>query len=165
MSDFFSSIFVIAVIVLVVSFLLIKGQIYYERKDYEESMASYAADPYKIYCVVSREAIALMNGNRGKMISQGGHAFLHAFEDSINRFKRATREYLESGKAYKITLYVETTQELFELKKKYEDICGVALITDAAHTVFKEPTTTCIGIGPIRESQRDPVLAGLNPFI
>lgn len=135
-------------------------QIHARRK----RMASYITDPYKIYCVVSLEAIKLMGGNRGKMIAQGGHAYVHAFTETEKKFPDKAAEYLETGKAYKITLAVETTAELYELEALYKDRFGTALITDAAHTVFKEPTTTCLGIGPIRESERETILKGLRPF-
>ena len=136
----------------------------YNEHLYQKRMASYLVDPYKLYCIVSLEAIKLMGGNRGKMIAQGGHAFVHAFKDSADNFVEHAAGYLESGNAYKITLQVKTTAELVELEALYKGRFGTALITDAARTVFNEPTTTCLGIGPIRESQRETILKNLTPF-
>lgn len=90
-----------------------------------------------------------MNGNRGKMGTQAGHAYLHTFWDSEKRFPLAAQEYRNEKHAKKITLVVDTIAELEILKDAYSDICGVSLVTDAAFTVFSEPTTTCLGIGPI----------------
>ncbi len=57
-----------------------------------------------------------------------------------------------TGRAYKIVVVVDTVAELEELATAYKnEDCGVALIKDAGFTVFNEPTTTCLGIGPIRE--------------
>lgn len=119
----------------------------------------------KMYCVVSREALAKMNGNRGKLASQAGHAYLHAWWDSATRFTMDAFAYNTSGVAYKITLVVDTDDELRELEALYKDICGVSLVTDAGRTVFKEPTVTCLGIGPIDPDMREDKLKSLKPLI
>lgn len=104
---------------------------------------------YKIYDIVCKEALKKMNGNRGKMSSQAGHAYLHAWWDAEKRFPDAAQAYRDSNHAVKITLVVDTEEELKELLRAYYDVCGVAFIKDAGFTVFKEPTVTCLGIGPI----------------
>ena len=109
---------------------------------------------YKMYCIFARESIAKMNGNRGKLAAQAGHAYLHAFWDA-NKLSSETSKvvqaqgYWNSSRAYKIALVVDTVEELKELHEAYKSVCGVSLVTDAAFTVFEEPTTTCLGIGPI----------------
>jgi peptidyl-tRNA hydrolase len=55
-------------------------------------------------------------------------------------------------------------ETLHVLHDKYRLIAGVALITDAARTVFKEPTLTCLGVGPIHEVDRDADLRDLKPL-
>lgn len=127
----------------------------------------------KMFCIVSREALKAMNGNRGKLAAQAGHAYLHAYWDAEERFPRgeasdpeydpltgglkktitppAHREYRYSGKAKKVCLVVETTAELSTLCEAYRPVCGVSLVTDAGLTCFDGPTTTCLGIGPIRD--------------
>lgn len=103
-----------------------------------------------------------MNGIRGKMMTQAGHAYLHAYWDSEKRFRSYEgglggdhiadhQLYRSSDHAYKITLVVETVEQLQALHDAYRNICGVSLVTDAGFTVFKEPTTTCLGLGPISE--------------
>lgn len=95
-----------------------------------------------------------MQGIRGKMTSQAGHAFLHAYWDSLGRFPKYAKQYKESKHTYKITCVVDTNLELEKLVT-YKDISGFTMVTDVGLTVFKEPTTTCIGIGPIPESLCD----------
>lgn len=108
----------------------------------------------KMYCIVSREALKAMNGNRGKLASQAGHAYLHAYWDAESEFgplSEVVRDYRLSGKATKVCLVVETTDELRALESTYRRVCGVSLVTDAGLTCFDGPTTTCLGIGPIRD--------------
>lgn len=121
---------------------------------------------YKMFCIFARESLVKMNGVRGKLASQAGHAYLHSYWDAMRESNltgdfdrgqieyiksRQAIEYLRSDRAYKITLVVDTVPELVLLREAYKDTCGTALITDAGFTVFKEPTTTCLGIGPIAE--------------
>lgn len=106
-----------------------------------------------------------MNGNRGKLASQTGHAYLHAWWDAATRFTMTAFEYNTSGLAFKITLVCDTDDELRELEALYKDVCGVSLVTDAGRTVFKEPTVTCLGIGPIDPDMREDKLKSLKPLI
>ena len=135
----------------------------------------------KMYCIVSREAIKAMNGNRGKLAAQAGHAYLHAYWDGQTRstesggrwdapaelsgYSSVLFEYRASGKATKVCLVVETTDELRELEARYRPVCGVSLVTDAGLTCFSEPTTTCLGIGPIRDEDIGEDLKCLKVFI
>lgn len=116
----------------------------------------------KMYCIFAKESIDKMNGIRGKMCAQAGHAYLHAFWDALltgtngeglgsnNKLSQAVA-YRQTDHAYKITLVVDTVEELKALYDKYKDVCGISLVTDAGFTVFDEPTTTCLGLGPIWE--------------
>jgi peptidyl-tRNA hydrolase len=124
-------------------------------------------DRLKMYCVFAMDSIQKMGGVRGKLGTQAGHAYLHAFWDSVDRFSGDALAYQESQMAFKITLVVPTTEDLDKLHDHYKDICGVSLVVDAGRTVFKNedgtprPTKTCLGIGPLRDSEKDEVLAGL----
>lgn len=122
------------------------------------------AKVYKLYAVMSKEAVKKMNGIRGKMIAQGGHAFLHAYWDSLNRFPEYAEAYKNSDHAFKITLVVEKTEQLETLRDAYKDLCGVSLVKDAGFTVFNEPTVTCLGIGPIPEDLIGDDLKSLKLF-
>lgn len=128
---------------------------------------------YKMYCIFAKESIAKMNGNRGKLAAQAGHAFLHAYWDAMNDCSRdgdrpkynQARYYQMSDHTYKITLVVDTVEELQQLHDKYKDICGVSLVKDAGFTVFTEPTVTCLGLGPIGEDKIGEDLKGLKLLI
>ncbi len=122
---------------------------------------------YKMYCIFAKESIDKMKGSRGKLASQAGHAYLHAFWDAqqldmrdedhslvdgLNITRRKAQQavaYRQSKHAYKITVVVDTVEELVQLQKKYKTICGTSLVKDAGFTVFEEPTITCLGLGPI----------------
>lgn len=145
-------------------------------------------DPIKLYCIFARESLTKMNGIRGKLAAQAGHAYLHAYWDAEKRFgedkyptdgglgggyplgsghriykyQNDIREYQRGPRAYKICLVVDTVEQLKEIEDEYRDICGVSLVTDAGFTVFDEPTTTCLGIGPLRDSDKTETLTKLK---
>jgi peptidyl-tRNA hydrolase len=125
---------------------------------------------HKMYCIFAKESVQKMNGIRGKMCTQAGHAYLHAFWDAmkseeVNYYKRGQAiAYQSSDHAYKITLIVDTVEELKALQEKYKDICGTSLVTDAGFTVFNEPTTTCLGLGPISEENIGDDIKALKTF-
>lgn len=116
----------------------------------------------KMYCVFSKEAIKAMNGSRGKLAAQAGHAYLHAWWNSVLRHPIKAFRYWFSPRAYKICLVVETTEELQNLVDHHKKIAGVTLVKDAGFTVFKEPTVTCVGIGPIYPEECNSVLKSLK---
>jgi peptidyl-tRNA hydrolase len=128
----------------------------------------------KMYCIVARESLIKMNGNRGKLAAQAGHAYLHAYWDAMtvpsdgsdyaHRMEPAF-EYKRSGAAKKVCLVVDTVEELKALYEAYRPICGVSLVTDAGLTCFKEPTTTCLGIGPIADDQVNVNLSSLKVLL
>lgn len=105
----------------------------------------------RMYCIVSREALKAMNGNRGKLAAQAGHAYLHAYWDAETKGWFKASLYRDSDQAKKVCLVVETTDKLRELETHYRSVCGVSLVTDAGLTCFDGPTVTCLGIGPIRD--------------
>jgi peptidyl-tRNA hydrolase len=130
----------------------------------------------RIYIVFSKEAIDLMGGNRGKMCAMAGHAALHAWWNSNQRwhsyegglggdYTSPAELYLNSGQATKICLIAETNADLEAIQKNYKDKYGTTLVIDAGKTVFKEPTLTCIGIGPINDEECGDDLKKLKVFI
>lgn len=141
---------------------------------------------YKMYAIFAKESVQKMNGIRGKMCTQAGHAYLHAFWDAnqtmlnphggagtvpVNADKaNQAIAYMNSDHAYKITLVVDTVEELRALQDKYKDICGTSLVTDAGFTVFKDengnplPTITCLGVGPISEDNIGDDIKALKTF-
>ena len=128
---------------------------------------------YKMYCIFADESVKKMNGIRGKMCTQAGHAYVHsiwdAFAPSFNLIKmfrkiKQAYAYKHSERAYKITLRISTVDELKAIQEKYKNICGTSLVTDAGFTVFNEPTTTCLGLGPISEENIGDDLKSLKTF-
>ena len=128
---------------------------------------------HKLYCIFAEESVKKMNGIRGKMCTQAGHAYLHTVWDAYTPTFNLTKmfrkikqafHYKFSKHAYKITLKVSTVDELKILQEKYKDICGTSLVTDAGFTVFDEPTTTCLGIGPISEDNIGDDIKALKTF-
>ena len=117
-----------------------------------------------MYCVFAKESLDKMGGNRGKMCTQAGHAYVHAMIEAIADTPDAVEEYLKD-RAYKITLVVDTVEQLKELQEKYRDVCATHLVTDAGFTVFKEPTTTCLGLGPISEIEIGDDIKNLKVFL
>ncbi len=151
------------------SFILI-GAIIYNRASNRAhaNETRYANDTLKMYCICSKEALDQMKGIRGKMITQGGHAYGHAIFDAMDRFPNMLRAYRASEKAFKITLVVPTEKELIELRDRYHEVCGVSLVKDAGLTVFKnedgspKPTITYLGIGPLPDSLKGQDLKDLK---
>lgn len=138
-------------------------------------------DRIKMYCIFAKESLEKMKGIRGKLASQAGHAYLHSWWDAnyahnvepftteevliAKRKCDQAQDYYNSPRAYKICLVVDTVDELKAIQEEYKDICGTSLVTDAGFTVFDEPTTTCLGIGPLRDSLKTETLKKLKILI
>jgi peptidyl-tRNA hydrolase len=104
-------------------------------------------------------------GNRGKFGAQCGHAFLHAFWNAEERFPKIAKKYKENMSAKKVVLVTETTDELRRLHEQYFGRAGSTYVIDAGKTIFKEPTITCIGIGPIKDEECGDDLNNLKVLI
>lgn len=103
----------------------------------------------RIYCIFSKEAIDLMQGNRGKMAAQAGHAYLHSYWDAVDNYPNNVYDY-KQGLARKICLIVPTTEELINIYHSVkQEGYPCTLVRDSGFTVFDKPTITCIGIGPV----------------
>ena len=124
----------------------------------------------KMYAIFARETLSQMQFE-GKLAAQAGHCFLHAWWDAEDRLKekfvpwndesdagRPVRtEYYENvmfpykhgDDARKITLVVNTVDELRELYEAFYPHMGATLVEDCGYTVFEQPTITGVGLGPI----------------
>ena len=121
-----------------------------------------------------------LNMRKGKMISQGAHASLKAILDlfsftpkfdntiTINALLEtqdaAIIDWL-TNKFTKITVYVNSEEELLEIFKKAEDanIKCRSIITDAGLTEFNGvPTLTACAIGPDWDYVIDPITERLS---
>ncbi|MGE0596739.1 MAG: aminoacyl-tRNA hydrolase [Hyphomonadaceae bacterium] len=118
---------------------------------------------FRLYAIINKEALRAAGGSRGKMMAQAGHAFLHAYWDAEQRFPERTQAY-RSGRAKKIVLAVENEAALNEIAAR-EHKWGFTLVKDAALTVFKEPTVTAIGLGPIEKDEVPDWLSALPGLV
>lgn len=121
----------------------------------------------KMYAIFARETLREMK-YEGKLAAQAGHAYLHAWWDAEDRlawkekevwydeFETVPTEYQKTMHAYrngndarKISLVVDTVEELEELYELYHPHMGATIVDDCGYTVFNCTTTTAVGLGPI----------------
>ena len=118
----------------------------------------------KMYAIFARETLRQMQFE-GKLAAQAGHCFLHAWWDAEERFgpveggevyyfpennyKNVMQAYKYGDDARKITLVVDTVDELRELYDTFRPHMGATLVEDCGYTVFDQPTITGVGLGPI----------------
>ena len=108
---------------------------------------------------------------KGKMIAQGAHASLKVILDrKITIFNvflviKLTKDMLSwiKYRFTKICVRVNSEEELFNIyyEAKNEGL-PVALIRDAGLTEFKQPTFTCLAIGPAKSEEIDKVTGELK---
>lgn len=125
---------------------------------------------YKLYAILSQEAVKAMNGNRGRMTTQAGHGFLHALWDAAERFPEMAYDYRKQRSAFKVTLIAEGSEALRILEEKYRPICGVSLVEErgtksdgSVNEAVK--AVTCLGLGPIPLDKIGDDLSALKNFI
>ena len=99
------------------------------------------------------------------MCAQAAHASIHFTLDSIlcdSGPSKIQVDWLTQGMT-KICVRVDSEQELLDV---YQKACAagltVHLITDAGLTEFKEPTKTCLAIGPDRADKIDKITGELK---
>ena len=95
----------------------------------------------------------------GKAVSQGSHASVEA----VLKSKKAVIEEWQGQGMPKIVLKVDSLEELKEFNKKAKESNLVnALIRYAGKTFFKEPTITCLAIGPDKDEKIDKLVSKLK---
>lgn len=97
--------------------------------------------------------------DKGKMSVQVSHASVEAV---LSSSKENVQAWKEEGMK-KVIVKVKDEQALLhyqQLAKKEKLVAR--LITDAGHTFFKEPTVTCLGIGPDKDEKIDKVTKHLK---
>ena len=121
----------------------------------------------KMYAIFARETLREMK-YEGKLAAQAGHAYLHAWWDAEDRlafehiskwagtYKEETpyytnvmRPYRDGNDARKISLVVDTVDELEALYSMFKPHMGATIVDDCGYTVFNCTTTTAVGLGPI----------------
>ncbi|MBN1159977.1 MAG: peptidyl-tRNA hydrolase [Candidatus Diapherotrites archaeon] len=102
-----------------------------------------------------------LNMGKGKIAAQAGHAFVEAYKKTKMKNPDAVDIWEKTG-GEKVVLKVSSESELIKyydrLKRKFPTV----LITDAGHTQIKSGTKTCIGVGPVKESEIDPITSELK---
>jgi PTH2 family peptidyl-tRNA hydrolase len=108
-----------------------------------------------LFCLEPTEYTELM----GKLMAQTGHAFVSALYESDNDI---VDRYMGNAQP-KIVLKAKNENVLRRSQKECKAL-GIAcyLVTDAGRTVFREPTVTCLGIGPVMKSQLPKYVTGLQ---
>ena len=115
---------------------------------------------------------------KGKLIAQGGHAFVGLITKLMKCDNYEGFRYLRvyqgddtplqawlNGAFTKIVLACNSEEELMELYEKAKEAkLNVVLITDSGNTEFSVPTRTCIGIGPAWEEEIDEITGHLKGF-
>ena len=118
----------------------------------------------KMYAIFCRETLQKMKFE-GKLAAQAGHAYLHAWWDAEDRLKYDSspfgdyelslyyndvmKPYRNGNDARKVSLVVDTVQELEELYEQFRPHMGATIVDDCGYTVFDCTTTTAVGLGPI----------------
>ncbi len=96
---------------------------------------------------------------KGKMAVQCMHA---AVEATLKSEKDKIKAWRADGMK-KIVLRVDSEKELIQFNQIAKDNGFVtSLITDAGKTFFKEPTKTCLAIGPDSEEKIDKITGKLK---
>ena len=96
---------------------------------------------------------------QGKMAVQVAHASVEA----VDKSKKLVVGLWKINGAKKVVLKVKDLEELKTyLKQAKQANLSIALISDAGKTVLKPGTTTCLAIGPAKESQIDQITGHLK---
>ena len=120
-------------------------------------------DPqYRMYAVFSKESVNKMVNESGefepgKLVTQSGHCYLHAFWDAEERFPDRAAIYKKSPHAYKISLIVKDNETLLKVAEAFRQTTGVTEVVDAGFTVYAGPTLTSVCFGPISKEEADEV--------
>lgn len=114
-------------------------------------------DEYKLVVVVRAD----LGLTKGKLAVQVAHAAVNCALIAKERERRTFDEWYRGGQR-KIVAKVPGLRELFELKSMAEAKGLVtSIIADAGLTQLPPGTTTCLGIGPARDGQVDPLTGAL----
>lgn len=92
----------------------------------------------------------------GKAISQGAHASLMSYLETVKENEKVAKQWTEEGEK-KIVLKVDDGVALEKLYNafKYKKV-PCALVSDAGWTQLPPGTKTALGIGPWKSSEIDP---------
>ena len=99
---------------------------------------------------------------KGKLAVQAAHSSVEATLKTLKDNKEKVKEWQKEGMK-KVILKVEGEKELLMYNQLAKDSGLItSLITDAGKTFFKEPTRTCLAIGPDKEEKIDKITGKLK---
>ncbi len=97
--------------------------------------------------------------SKGKLAAQVAHASLEAY-------KKAEKDAVEEWEAAGVKKVVLKVADLKELMSIYERLKAAklkpSLIKDAGHTEVEPGTITCVGVGPVKETDVDRITGHLK---
>lgn len=121
---------------------------------------------------------------KGKMVAQGAHAALAFLTRRVEQFSmKLPEQYMKygdfdwrdmlgitpamwdwmQGSYAKVCVRVDSIEDLMDIHQKAKQAgLEVHMITDSGKTEFKEPTVTCLAIGPDYDENIDPVTGHLK---
>lgn len=108
-----------------------------------------ANDELRIYLVVRTD----LDMPKGKLAVQSMHGALGLFKECITKEQQLMTRYMVSRFEYKVSLKAKNLAALMRAQRECKD-AGIPTFTveDAGFTVFEEPTTTAVAVGPVKKS-------------
>lgn len=118
-----------------------------------------SSDEWKMVIVVRRD----LKLSKGKMAAQVAHAAVTlALQKRTREDGKRFRDWYDDGQR-KVVLYVPTEPDLVPLLAHARSIgLMTALIRDAGHTEIPAGTVTCLGIGPGKDAEIEPITGHLR---
>ena len=111
----------------------------------------------RLYCLMRAD----LNAPVGKLMAQAGHAFLGCISFADRDIGDA---YWHKGSQPKIVLKVDNLEMLARANKECVEAEIVTyVVKDEGRTIFKEPTITCLGVGPV-EREKLPIFIQKLPL-
>jgi PTH2 family peptidyl-tRNA hydrolase len=99
----------------------------------------------------------------GKLGGQTGHAFLNAFFKCEEMFPDRAHTYRIDELQAKIILNGKNLNNIMTIHHSCLELnIPSVIVRDAGLTVFKEPTITCIGVGPIEKNDTPKMISRLR---
>ncbi len=124
-------------------------------------------EPIKQVIVVRKD----LNMRKGKIGAQCAHASNAILLDILKEHKSLDNLSNDdplilwlNNSFKKIVLQIEDEMLLLDLYNKVKEITRTSIITDIGLTEFKEPTITCIAIGPDYNDKLDPYINHLKLY-
>jgi PTH2 family peptidyl-tRNA hydrolase len=112
--------------------------------------------------LIWRQDLSCRKGKQNAQMCHASIMFLVQNALDGNSISSLERKWIVGGMT-KICVRVDSEQELLDVYQKALDAnLEVHLITDAGLTEFKEPTRTCIAIGPDRVEKIDKITGELK---